>query len=78
MNFLYFVNVAILTFNIVVIAGVIKRFSQYPYFFNVGLAAVFIILILGLAPYRIRVKNPLAWEFLVIFVSSIMGVVLWF
>lgn len=78
MKFLYYSNVAILSFSLTVLGGIIRYYSTVPGLFYAGLALAFLILTLGILPYRIRIKNPLLPEFLVLFCSLILGVGLWF
>lgn len=78
MKTLYFANVAILTFSLAVLGGVIRHYSSVPGIFYAGLALAFLVLVLGIFPYRIRIKNPCLSEFLVVFCSLILGVGLWF
>ncbi len=77
MRFLYFVNVALLSFALTVLAGTLRVFSSYPEVFYAGLGMLFVILIIGILPYRVRARNPVFFEFLTIFAASIMGVLLW-
>jgi len=78
MKFLYYSNVAILSFSVTVLGGIIRHYSTVPGIFYAGLTLAFLILALGILPYRIRIKNPLVPEFLTIFASTILGVILWF
>ena len=78
MKFFYYSNVAILSFSLTVLGGVIRHYSTVPGIFYAGLTLAFLVLILGVLPYRIRVKNPYLSEFLVVFCSLILGVGLWF
>ena len=78
MRFLQRTNTALLSFSLAVLGGELRHFSPYPSLFYTGLAITFIVLVMGVLPYRVRVKNPLALEFLIIFCSLILGCILWF
>ena len=78
MKTLYFCNIAILTFSLAVLGGEVRHYSTVPGIFYAGLTLTFLILTLGIFPYRIRIKNPYLFEFLVVFCSLILGVGLWF
>lgn len=78
MRFLYFCNIAICAFALSCLGEVLRGFVLYPSLIYGSLAVTFIVLIAGIAPYRVRSRNPLALEFLVILFSLILGGILWF
>lgn len=78
MKTLYLCCIAVLTFSLAALGEILRFFVSYPSVVYGILAATFVILVAGLAPYRIRVKNPLVLEFLVALVSLSVGLILWF
>lgn len=75
---LYYANLGILSFTLTVLGGELRHFSTVPALFYTGFSLIFLILIAGILPYRVRVKNPFTLEFLIILTSLILGVILWF
>ena len=78
MKFLYYSNVAILSFSLTVLGGILRMFAVHPSILYTGLLVAFTILILGLLPYRIRSRNPFTTEFLAIFAALTLGSITWF
>ena len=78
MKTLYYTNIAILSFALTLLGGLLRMFAVHPSILYCGLICCFVILFLGIFPYRVRTKNPFLCEFVTIFFAVVLGVVTWF
>lgn len=78
MKFLYYTNIGVLSYSFVVFSGTIKNYSYHPSAFYFSLVFLFLVLLAGLIPYKIRGKNPYVVEFGIILFAIILGVFSWF